>query len=488
MAFLPSYVAAAKPVPKADRAAWYKTTAQTYAGIMLWFVFWHEVPLGSVLQQGKPYSEFAGGTLSQGLGTAFLGLILAALICHFLFYLVPGLLGMKTGLPLYIVGTSTYGVQGGFLMPGFLMGLLQFGWLAVNAFFAGILLCAPFGYGAGTIPHAVVSAVWAIAAAFMGLKGIHYVARVASFLPLIPLAILVILLFATVGGVGNFDNKALVDAGGKVSVEVKSEAGVAEVLKAKDALPPWQVIALICTYIVGFFATAGAAGCDFGMNNRDANDVQWGGLVGIAGATIFAGGLALLIVAGIQGGGKASDPAALQVTALLPDIVGKQAAAIFMYLLAVAAFPPACFSSFIAANSFKTTLPNVNPFVSCGIGTAAAIILAVTGAAGNAVGVFTIIGASFGPVCGAMAADYLLAGKKWAGPRAGFNPAGWISWLVGFAVGAAEFIAKIPGLEMVHGKIPAPPVAAFVVGFVLYLVLAGIGLQSRTLEMPQAAK
>ena len=488
MASLPSYVAAAKPVPQANRAPWYKTTAQTYAGIMLWFVFWHEVPVGSVLLQGKPYSEFAGGTLSQGLETAFLGLLVAALICHFLFYLVPGMLGMKTGLPLYIVGTSTYGVQGGFLMPGFLMGVLQFGWLAVNSFFAGILLCAPFGYGAGSLPHAVVSAIWAIAAAFMGLKGIHYVARVASFLPLIPLAILVILLIATVGGLGSFDNKALVDAGTKVSLEIRTAEGGTEIFKAKDALPPWQVMALICTYIVGFFATAGAAGCDFGMNNRDSEDVRRGGLVGIAGATIFAGGLALLIVAGAQGGAKATDPAALQVTALMPDIVGKQTAALFMYLLAVAAFPPACFSSFIAANSFKTTLPSVNPFVSCGIGTVAAILLAVTGAAGNAVGVFTIIGASFGPVCGAMVADYLLAGRRWAGPRAGFNPAGWISWVVGFAVGAVEFIAKIPGLESLHGKIPAPPVAAFIVGFVLYLVLAEAGLESRKLELPQAAK
>ena len=143
----------------------------------------------------------------------------------------------------------------------------------------------------------------------------------------------------------------------------------------------------------------------------------------------------------------------------MDGIVGKTVAAVFMYLLAIAAFPPACFSSFIAANSFKTTLPKVNPFISCGIGTLVAIILAVTGYAGNAVGVFKIIGASFGPVCGAMAADYLLAGKKWAGPRAGFNPAGWISWLVGFAVGAADFI---PGMA---GKVPCPPVAAFIVGF-----------------------
>ena len=46
MSSLPSYVAAAKPVPAANRAAWYKNVAPTYAGIMLWFVFWQKIAVG----------------------------------------------------------------------------------------------------------------------------------------------------------------------------------------------------------------------------------------------------------------------------------------------------------------------------------------------------------------------------------------------------------------------------------------------------------
>ncbi len=485
MSALPDYVASAQSVPQANRAAWYKNTAPTYAGIMLWFVFWHQVPMGSALAQDEPCSLYAGGTLACGLGYAFLGLIIAALICHFLFYLVPGMLGMKTGLPLYIVGTSTYGVQGGFLMPGFLMGVLQFGWLAVNAFFAGILLCAPFGFGAGTLPHALVAIVWSIAAAFLGLKGIKYVAKVATFLPLIPFVILIILAVGTMGGVGKFNPQSLVDVSLKTAVGVKYSTGASVTFYTQQPLPISGVIALLCTYVVGFFATAGAAGCDFGMNNRNAKDVQLGGLVGIAGAIIYAGGLSLLIVAGVHGLGKAADPAALQTTALMSSIVGENTAAVMWYLLAIAAFPPACFSSFIAANSFKTTLPKVNPFISCGIGTIAAIFLAVTGWAGNAIGMFNLIGASFGPVCGAMAADYLLSGRKWAGPRAGFNPAGWISWIAGFAVGAFNLVADwIPAMADYRGMVPVPPVAAFIVGFVLYYLFAKLGLESKKLEMP----
>jgi len=318
----------------------------------------------------------------------------------------------------------------------------------------------------------------------MGLKGIKYVARVATFLPLLPLAILVILVCATIGGLGNFEPKMVVEAGQKVVVDGQTAAA---------PLGSWAIVVLLCTYVVGFFATAGAAGADFGMNNRNAKDVHLGGLIGIALATVVAGGLALLVVAGAYGSGKAGDGGVMQTTGLMGDILGTHTimgiptASIFWYLLAIAAFPPACFSAFIAANSFKTTLPKGNPWISVGAGALLAIVLAVTGWAGNAIGMFQIIGASFGPVCGAMMADYLLAGRKWAGPRAGFNPAGWISWIVGFAVGAVEFIAKIPGLEQVSGKVPCPPVAAFIVGFILYAILAKAGLQSKTLEMPAAA-
>ncbi|NLY98969.1 MAG: cytosine permease, partial [Pirellulaceae bacterium] len=212
---------------------------------------------------------------------------------------------------------------------------------------------------------------------------------------------------------------------------------------------------------------------------RNARDVQLGGLVGIALTTIFAGGISLLVVAGAQGLGKAGDDlAVLRTTSLMGSILSPQMERGFMFLLAVAAFPSACFSSFIAANSFKTTLPKVNPFITCGLGTAGSVALVISGYAGNAAGVFTIIGASFGPVCGAIAADYLLAGKGWAGPRAGFNPAGWISWIVGFAVGAFNFIPARP-FDM-----PCPPVAAFLVGFVLYFLLAKAGMESRVLPMP----
>jgi cytosine permease len=443
----------AKPNPPGNRAPWYKNTAPTYAGIFLWFVFWSQAPSGGGIAPG--------GVLSQGVGMALLGLILAALLCHFFFYFIPGMLGLKTGLPLYVVGTSTYGTQGGFLMPGFLMGVLQFGWLGVNAYFSAQAL-GPL-VGGNVVAIKILAILWAALAAFVGLKGIQYVARVATFLPLIPLAILVILLVRTLGGLGNFDPAKFVAAG---VVATKSQGG---------GLDLFGVIALSMTFVIGFFATAGAAGVDFGTNSRDQRDVTFGGLVGIALAAIVSAGAALLIAAGAFGqtGNYAMNPADPK---FMGGIMGSPGVGTVMgVLLAIAAFPSACFSAFIAANSFKTTLPTVNPFVSVGLGTIVSIILAVTGLAGRAGAVFTVIGASFGPICGAMLVDYLLSNGQWAGPRRGWNLAGWISWAVGFVVGIAPLV-KI-------ADIPAAPLVAFIVGAVLYFILAKAGLQPKA-EMP----
>ena len=64
---LPTYVTAAKPVPQENRAPWFKTTAQTYAGIMLWFAFWQSIPAGDgspgvvALDKVADPQRFAGG-------------------------------------------------------------------------------------------------------------------------------------------------------------------------------------------------------------------------------------------------------------------------------------------------------------------------------------------------------------------------------------------------------------------------------------------
>jgi cytosine permease len=227
---------------------------------------------------------------------------------------------------------------------------------------------------------------------------------------------------------------------------------------------------------IGFFATAGAAGTDFGMNNRNRKDVVLGGITGIVAGAIIAGGVSVLSVAGYLG--RNAGPVNYDYTAAIAS-VGALAPVMF-FLFAAACLVPTCFSAFIAANSFSTMLPKISRPVSTMVGVTISAILAISGVADNLIGFFSIIAASFGPICGAMVADYLLAGKRWSGPRLGINWAGYIAWVIGFLVGMPE---HIPGLPAALVKADNPSeLYAFACGFLVYIILAKLGLRPPLVE------
>ncbi|HEY7839894.1 MAG TPA: hypothetical protein VIC54_14950 [Terriglobales bacterium] len=104
---LPEYLRAAVPNPAARRSRWYANVAPTYAGIFLSVVF---------------YLRLGEGTISQAsLAWCLMALVLAGFLCFGLFYYVPAMLGVRTGYPLYIVATSTFGAEGN-LLPALLLG------------------------------------------------------------------------------------------------------------------------------------------------------------------------------------------------------------------------------------------------------------------------------------------------------------------------------------------------------------------------------
>jgi len=438
---LPDYISKAVPNPASNRAPWYVNTAPSYAGIFLWVVF---------------YMEIAVGTIDRaGVGLSLLALLVAGLLSYALFYRAPAMLGMQTGYPLYVVGSSTFGTKGGYLMPGLLMGLLQVGWFSVNIWVSTTFILAGFGSkaGPGSLPFIVVAAIWAYALAYVGVKGIQYVAKFSLYLNMIPLLMILIVFFRTASGVSQF-----------VPADPQ----------------PYIGFMLLIQIVIGFFATAGAAGADFAMNNRDARDVRWGGLVGITLAILVAGGLPLLSVAGAR---VLYNVQSFKYDAVISGMGGFMATAMF-FLFAIASIPPACFTAFIAGNSFSTMIPGVPRMGSSMVGATIALILAVTGAAGNLVGLFTIIGASFGPICGAMLADYLLSGKKWAGPRDGISIAGYGAWAVGFVIGILPFL---PISENVKPYLQPAAVYSFVAGFVVYYALAKAGLEPKVVPLSKAA-
>src|SRR5207245_11406773 len=99
--------------------------------------------------------------------------------------------------------------------------------------------------------------------AWIAIKGIAYVARVAQVLNWVPLIMILIVFWANKDGISNYQ-------------------------PPKD--DPLSGFLTMLGIVIGFFATAGAAGADFGMNNRNRKDLVWGGLVGIALAIVVAGG------------------------------------------------------------------------------------------------------------------------------------------------------------------------------------------------------
>ena len=145
---LPDYISRTVPNSTKNRHPWYVNTAPTYAGIFLWIAF---------------YKDIAGSTLTHaGVGVCLAGLVVAGLLSYALYYFVPGMLGMKTGFPLYVIGSSTFGTRGGYLMPGLLMGVLQVGWFAVSTFFAARFILNGFGSaaGPGSLPFILVGIAW----------------------------------------------------------------------------------------------------------------------------------------------------------------------------------------------------------------------------------------------------------------------------------------------------------------------------------------
>jgi len=447
---IPSYLQTASPVPAENRSAWFKNTAQSYAGIFLWIAFFEQLA-------GNDHE--AGALGMAGLPACLLGLVIGGLLCVVLFYYVPGVLGMKTGLPLYIVGTSTFGTKGGYFLPGIFMGLLQIGWYSVATYFSAKFLLEGVGLENHTatifgpkrtfdLVFVITAVIWGYVFAFLGAKGIDYVAKIATFFPIVIIVMLLIGVFA---------------ASGTVSAYVPS---------VTQKCPGVQ---LIIQMVIGFFATAGAVGADFCSNNRNKKDVWLGGIIGIWLAVVFAGGAALITVAGAHG----LDPNLVSFTygdAL--KVVSPGLGKIMLILFAIGSVAPACFCSFIIGNSLSTMLGSEKTRIPLTLGGATiGIVLAALGIAGNLAPFFGLIGASFGPVIGAMMADYILSGRQWAGPRNGISIPGYAAWLAGFVVGILNhsWIGAMEGWQMTS-------VYSLIVGFVVYFVLAKAGMEPEKLD------
>ena len=138
------------------------------------------------------------------------------------------------------------------------MGLLQFGWIAVQTYTSSIALSGSSRSPPGRRWR--FSHIWSL----FWAKGIRYVSKVATHLPLIPL-------------VTDMDVRQN-DGRSRQLRRVKTDRAPPGLAPTAPHTGNFGVFAAVLTYVVGYFATAGAAGVDFGLKNRDKRDVSMGGL------------------------------------------------------------------------------------------------------------------------------------------------------------------------------------------------------------------
>lgn len=444
---LPSYLTSATPNPKENRAPWYKNTAPAYAGIFI------SVPF---------MAGMAGALVAGSLTAAIIGLFMGAMFCLVLYY-VPGKLGMKTGMPLYVVASSTFGTHGGILIPGLLMGIVQIFWHAFFTTSAAGFFMEAIGKGAPVNELAKMPLYWGVCAvlglalAFVGAVGIGLLSKLSSFLPIFPLVAIAVAAVVNSKGLGNF------------SEAVSSTNGVLAPASAA------MFAALAAT--AGFFASAGVAGTDFGMNSRNEKDVALGGFFGITCVALVAGALAIVAIAGAIG----TNPEIAGMNGFDPFIAainqpGGIMATLSSWVFVIACICPLGFCAFLAANAFSTMMPKIPRIPMTMVAGAIGVGLAATGMANNLVGFFVMVGAAFGPIAGVMLADYIRHGG-WAGPRKGVNLAGYIAWAIGLVMG---LLGPLSGGDLGYG---IEPLIALVVAAAAYFILAEMGLEPETVEL-----
>ena len=373
---LPDYLAKAVPNPKGNRAPWYANTAPSYAGIFLWVAFYksdvgrHPCSTADWACACWPcwWPGSSATALLPGPGHAGDADRLSALR--------GGQLDVRHGGRLHHAGLAD-GPAANRLVRG--------GDLRRPATSSS----RPSGRtsGPGSVPFIVTGAIWGLDAVLRGRQG-HPVRRQDRDLS---------------------ELHSAADAARRAVPDRRAECGSYTVPPGRR-IRTWRFTTMIAI-VIGFFATAGAAGADFGMNSRDEKRRRMGRPGGD-----LAGRADCRRAAADRGRGRArhGSDAGLGLRRRDPGTSAGRSRRSMFLLFAVASVPPTCFCAFIAGNSFNTMIPSVPRVASTMAGAVVGIILAVTGVAANLIAFFNIVGASFGPICGAMAADYLLSGRNWS--------------------------------------------------------------------------
>jgi len=476
---------------------WQAGVAPQYITLFLWVAF---------------SDRLAGETLAVGgLAWSALGAAAGGLLCYLLLYYTPAMWGLAARRPLEGVAEATFGRAGARWLPGVLMGLAQVVWLAVGTFYAtdymlrGLVACRLIdpaalepivrgGLTLGGLAFLATALAWTLIFAAIGRWVVRFIAAIMIVYPILPALALGAAMTWNLDGLSRYEPPGL---------------DPATALPIADAGP--RAARAMIQWAFAFFATAGASAADWGAASRDGRDVRLGGLVGVALAATILAILPLATVAGslgrtppralearaaldralvMRGSGPVVERArrdlraaaagvatdSTYASALLRGVGGRWAGGMLI-AFALASMAPAVYAASDLGRRFAAAWPALPQTAWTFLGALAAYPLVALGVPANAGPLFTVLGAAFAPVVGAMAADACRHRGAWPGPRRGVNVAGVLAWLAGLAVGLIPIAGPALGRDS-WARIQPAAVLAFGAAFLAYALVAALGLES----------
>ncbi len=436
---VPLALQAAIDAPSLERRSWHWSIGPKYIGLFLWVAYFD-----SIGRRALPM----GGLLPSVIGAA-----VGAFLAFSLFYYLPALWGQKTGRGLIPLASSTFGSEGVRWVPGLLDLCGQILWMAVATSVATDLILNGLVSGRfidaglvsqmgriklGPIPSKgglflVASFFWMLWASLVGRYLVRVIAALMNIFPVFPalmLALAVVLLLPKVGAYrgSGYDPDAM-----------------QEVTQGS-----FHAVTLVIQMVLGFFAISALTAPDWGAVCRERRDVREGGLVGIGFAAWIIATLAILAVLGAAGkeelrraAGQVlvihESPWRFTFQAAVTQGIGGSWACAILLLMGLQSLAPTVFAAHVVGDRFESfSNGRINPLAGTLIAATIAWLLMSVGKLSLTYRleiIFTITGAFYAPVLGALASDAIRRRFEWPGPRQGWNLAGLASWAVGVTVG-----------------------------------------------------